>query len=111
MKKTGTSTSLEFYLISGLGSSACLVTSLVASLVSFFNAIQIPTKTAPTDPAALNYVHNLAQFCHCLAQGKIGSGFDVSSATYGSHRYVRFSKEVLEPLLKDNKVRKFQEKY
>nr|GEV07535.1 phosphomevalonate kinase, peroxisomal [Tanacetum cinerariifolium] len=30
-----------------------------------------------------------------MAQGKVGSGFDVSSAVFGSHRYVRFSPEVI----------------
>jgi phosphomevalonate kinase len=44
----------------------------------------------------LREVHNLAQFCHFKAQGKVGSGFDVSSAVYGSHVYTRFSPAVLQ---------------
>eukprot|EP00899_Mesostigma_viride_P007810 jgi/Mesvir1/1702/Mv21161-RA.1 len=36
-------------------------------------------------------VHRVAQLAHCLAQGKVGSGFDVSAAVFGSQRYVRFS--------------------
>lgn len=44
-------------------------------------------------------IHNTAQYAHCLAQGRIGSGFDVSSATYGSHAYRRFSYETIEGLL------------
>jgi phosphomevalonate kinase len=27
--------------------------------------------------------HNLAQLVHAVAQGKIGSGFDVAAAVYG----------------------------
>jgi len=46
-------------------------------------------------------VHNTAQYIHCLAQGKVGSGFDVSSATYGSQLYQRFSPDLLTPLMGD----------
>jgi phosphomevalonate kinase len=35
-----------------------------------------------------------------LAQGKVGSGFDISSAVYGSHLYRRFSPSILTPLMK-----------
>ena len=28
--------------------------------------------------------HNIAQFVYCLAQGKVGSGFDGASSTLGS---------------------------
>lgn len=47
----------------------------------------------------LRIAHNLYQACHCVAQGKIGSGFNVSSAIDGSHVYTRFFKCVLSPLL------------
>ncbi|MED6144332.1 hypothetical protein PIB30_014680 [Stylosanthes scabra] len=43
----------------------------------------------------LDLLHKIAQTAHCIAQGKVGSGFDVSSAVYGSQRYVRFSPEVI----------------
>ena len=43
-------------------------------------------------------LHNLAQAAHCAAQGKIGSGFDVAAATYGSCIYKRFSPSILEGL-------------
>lgn len=43
-------------------------------------------------------LHNLAQAAHCAAQGKIGSGFDVAAAVYGSCNYRRFSPQVLEEL-------------
>jgi phosphomevalonate kinase len=48
----------------------------------------------------LNILHNLAQLSHCAAQGKIGSGFDISAAVYGSQRYSRFSPLVITDLLK-----------
>jgi phosphomevalonate kinase len=37
-----------------------------------------------------------------LAQGKVGSGFDISSSVYGTHIYKRFSPSLLEPLLSSN---------
>lgn len=43
-------------------------------------------------------LHNLAQAAHCAAQGKIGSGFDIAAATYGSCIYRRFSPSTLEGL-------------
>lgn len=74
----------------GLGSSAALVTALVSALV-------IHRTMQPED---LNFgrdkLHNLAQAAHCAAQGKVGSGFDVATAIYGSCLYRRFSPEVLE---------------
>jgi phosphomevalonate kinase len=36
---------------------------------------------------------------HCLAQGKIGSGFDISAACNGHHIYKRFSPEILSPII------------
>ncbi|OLY82701.1 putative phosphomevalonate kinase [Smittium mucronatum] len=44
----------------------------------------------------LKLIHNASQFSHCLAQGKIGSGFDVSCAIYGSHIYNRFSPSLIQ---------------
>jgi phosphomevalonate kinase len=43
--------------------------------------------------------HNLAQLVHCLAQGKIGSGFDISAAFFGNHKYKRFSAEIIQPII------------
>jgi phosphomevalonate kinase len=40
-------------------------------------------------------LHNLAQAAHCAAQGKVGSGFDVASAVFGSCLYRRFSPAIL----------------
>ena len=48
--------------------------------------------------------HNLAQYVHCLAQGKVGSGFDVSAAVFGSQLYTRFDPAVIAPLMNDDAV-------
>lgn len=76
----------------GLGSSAALVTALVSALVIH--------RTVHPESITKNRVklHNLAQATHCAAQGKIGSGFDVAAAIYGSCIYRRFSPSVLEGL-------------
>ncbi|KAJ1497688.1 phosphomevalonate kinase, partial [Coelomomyces lativittatus] len=71
----------------GLGSSATLVTSLLASILLYFTNTLTP-----------NYVHGLSQFVHCYAQGKIGSGFDVASANFGTHCYTRFSTTLISDL-------------
>lgn len=73
-----------------------MVTSLVAALLNYFEIVKLQENPSDKD---YQLIHNLAQYCHCLAQGKIGSGFDVSSAVYGSQRYVRFSESVLTNLL------------
>jgi phosphomevalonate kinase len=72
-------------LKTGLGSSACLVTSVVAALC--FDAKQE------------SVISNLAQVCHCHAQGKIGSGFDVSAACHGAHIFQRSPKTPAMSLL------------
>mmetsp|Transcript_37671 Transcript_37671/g.78917 ORF Transcript_37671/g.78917 Transcript_37671/m.78917 type:complete len:494 (-) Transcript_37671:400-1881(-) len=77
----------------GLGSSAALTTSLVGALVHFFR------KDSQEGKALSGIIHNLAQICHCHAQGKVGSGFDVSAACHGTHVYRRFPKCLLPDLL------------
>ena len=91
----------------GLGSSAALVTSLVGSLLQLFEVVNLDGPHASDKNRTT--VHNLAQFCHCLAQGKIGSGFDVASAVFGSLQYRRFSPTILEDLL--NKVALIQSSF
>ncbi|KAJ1422854.1 ribosomal protein S5 domain 2-type protein [Ochromonadaceae sp. CCMP2298] len=72
----------------GLGSSAALTTSLVASLLQWFDVTRIGLRPDSEDR---RIVHNLAQLVHANAQGKIGSGFDVAAAVYGTQMYRRFS--------------------
>ncbi|KAG6975811.1 hypothetical protein JG688_00001992 [Phytophthora aleatoria] len=78
-------------LKTGMGSSAALVTSLVAALVAFF----VPAMNFDEVQQDLEVVHNLAQLSHCYVQRKIGSGFDVSAACFGSQRYTRFPASIL----------------
>lgn len=73
----------------GLGSSAALVTALTSALVTWY----IP---APPPQLPQHLIHNLAQAAHCAAQGKVGSGFDVAAAVFGSCLYRRFSPSILE---------------
>ncbi|RAO68002.1 uncharacterized protein BHQ10_004014 [Talaromyces amestolkiae] len=76
----------------GLGSSAALVTALVSALV-------MHRTMHPDDLLAVrDKLHNLAQAAHCAAQGKVGSGFDVGAAVFGSCSYRRFSPSILEGL-------------
>jgi phosphomevalonate kinase len=65
----------------GLGSSAALTTSLVSSLLQFFDVTRVGLRADSDDRRV---VHNLAQLVHASAQGKIGSGFDVAAAVYGT---------------------------
>lgn len=79
----------------GLGSSAALVTALTASLLSHY----LPAELFDiTSDAGKQTLHNLAQAAHCAAQGKVGSGFDVAAAVFGSCKYRRFSPSILSKL-------------
>lgn len=82
----------------GLGSSAAMTTAVVAALLNYLGLVNISSSRGQdkeNDIKDLDMVHIIAQTAHCIAQGKVGSGFDVSSAVYGSQRYVRFSSDVL----------------
>ncbi|KAJ2983906.1 hypothetical protein NUW54_g10581 [Trametes sanguinea] len=90
----------------GLGSSAALITSLVSALLVHLNVIPADSFSVEggteTASEGRKLAHNLAQYVHCLAQGKVGSGFDVSAAVFGSQLYTRFDPAVLAPLMKDD---------
>ncbi|KAK3670176.1 phosphomevalonate kinase [Recurvomyces mirabilis] len=76
----------------GLGSSAALVTALTAALLTYY----LPKDTLDlSTELGKRHLHNLAQAAHCAAQGKVGSGFDVASAVYGSCLYRRFFPAIL----------------
>ncbi|KAH6615315.1 ribosomal protein S5 domain 2-type protein [Boeremia exigua] len=79
----------------GLGSSAALVTSFTAAVLSFYlpkDLFDVETERG------LTILHNLAQASHSHAQGKVGSGFDIASAVFGSCLYKRFSPSLLSGL-------------
>ncbi|KAG7925015.1 hypothetical protein KL925_004857 [Ogataea polymorpha] len=78
----------------GLGSSAGLVVCLTTALLSCFSD-NFDVKNEIT----LTRIHNLAQVAHCHAQGKIGSGFDVAAATFGSIVYRRFDPQLVNRVL------------
>lgn len=79
----------------GLGSSAALVTAFIAAVLTYYLGSDRISLTSDHGKARL---HGLAQVAHCAAQGKIGSGFDVAAAVYGSCVYRRFSPSILEDL-------------
>lgn len=68
----------------GLGSSACTVTTLVKALLTLggINDERI--------------IHLASQMANSVAQNKIGSGFDISACLYKSHLYNR----IRSPLVK-----------
>lgn len=80
----------------GLGSSAALVVSLVGAILSHFGTVSLNNSPENVLNRNKEIVHNLSQLSHCMAQGKIGSGFDVSAAVYGTQEYVRFSPSILK---------------
>ncbi|EDO16564.1 hypothetical protein Kpol_1064p45, partial [Vanderwaltozyma polyspora DSM 70294] len=77
----------------GLGSSAGLVTVVTTCLVSVFK-----TSLDVNSSEDLTVIHNLSQIAHCQAQGKVGSGFDVAAATFGSIIYQRFDPALITGL-------------
>jgi len=77
----------------GLGSSAALVTAFTAAVLNHYLPVNVFSLSTDSGKARL---HNLAQAAHCAAQGKVGSGFDVAAAVYGSCVYRRFSPSILE---------------
>lgn len=82
----------------GMGSSAALITSIVSALLLKFGLVS-KEGFAKLDSRDRVLAHNTAQLVHCLAQGKVGSGFDVSAAVFGSHVYTRFDPNVLTPVM------------
>lgn len=72
---------------SGLGSSAALTVAVVKAVLG-----SQPVKYDS------EIVHKLAQTAHSIATGKIGSGFDIAAATYGSIIYTRYSPEIVKML-------------
>ena len=103
---TPTGVSLSNVHKTGLGSSAALITSLVSALLVHFSCIERSALVRGSEVQSEGRLlaHNLSQYVHCLAQGKVGSGFDVAAAVFGSHLYTRFGPGVLQGLMGDDVV-------
>jgi phosphomevalonate kinase len=86
-----------------MGSSAALITSIVSALLLRLKVITREEFGQP-DSNARKLAHNTAQFVHCFAQGKVGSGFDVSAAVFGSQLYTRFNPALLDGLMRGGDV-------
>ena len=72
-----------------------MVTSFTGAVLSFYltkDLFDIESERGQT------ILHNLAQASHSHAQGKVGSGFDIASAVFGSCLYKRFSPSLLSDL-------------
>ncbi|KAJ2925112.1 hypothetical protein H1R20_g11970, partial [Candolleomyces eurysporus] len=89
----------------GLGSSAALITSLTSALLVHLDVIS-DESLSEDDSDGRRLAHNLAQYVHCQAQGKVGSGFDVSAAVFGSHLYTRFDPSVISDLMNESNSQK-----
>jgi phosphomevalonate kinase len=79
----------------GLGSSAALVTAFTGAVLCHYLS---DSQFAISSAKGKAILHNLAQAAHCAAQGKVGSGFDIAAAVYGTCIYRRFSPAVLSVL-------------
>lgn len=82
----------------GLGSSAALTAVATACIYAFYLSEE-GSKFDVSSRSHLDKIHNMAQVAHCTAQGKIGSGFDIASAVYGSIVYRRFPPEVVSSVI------------
>ena len=69
----------------GMGSSATFITSFIGSLYAFVSA------ETPDSDASLNEINILSQIANSVWQKKIGSGFDIAAAVYGSLIYKRYT--------------------
>lgn len=76
----------------GLGSSAGLVVVVSAALLGEFDNSIVEKK---------DLIHNVAQVAHCRAQKKIGSGFDVAAAVFGSIKFQRFDPALVESAINE----------
>ncbi|MCB0319123.1 MAG: phosphomevalonate kinase [Bdellovibrionales bacterium] len=60
----------------GFGSSAAVVVGIVAGIFRLM-------EESITDPKSLERIFKVSVAAHFLAQGKVGSGFDIAASTYG----------------------------
>ncbi len=70
---------------SGMGSSSAVTVALVAAILGSYGL----------DTKENEALHKIAQLSYSVATGKIGSGFDIAAATYGSILYSRYSPSII----------------
>jgi len=78
---------------SGMGSSSAVTVAITSAILSTF-----------TDKVEREKIHKLSQLSHSLATGKVGSGFDVAAATYGSIKYKRYPPELIKNFPNDYSI-------
>lgn len=81
----------------GLGSSAALTVSLTAAFARALGILpgEDPGSSGPVGALGKAWLMRCGQVSHGLAQGKVGSGFDVSAAVLGTQLYLRVSRDAL----------------
>ena len=86
----------------GLGSSSGVIVILIKSIFWVF------LKESSLDFKNLNKIHMLSQLSNYVIQDKIGSGFDITAAVYGSCLFQRIPKKLMVYLLdiRNNVVQK-----
>lgn len=85
----------------GLGSSAAMTTSLTAGVLLHLGIAKGESEDGAMPLASLGLIHNTAQLAHCAAQGKVGSGFDVSSSVWGNQLYRRFDPSLIKDVMRE----------
>jgi phosphomevalonate kinase len=70
---------------SGMGSSSAVTVALAAAILESYGL----------DIKGNDALHKISQLSHSVATGKVGSGFDIAAATYGSILYSRYSPSII----------------
>ena len=86
---------------SSLESSFTVVGHDLSTFASSSSSAPLPACSTVSLPSSARVAlcHRVSQLAHCAAQGKVGSGFDVSAAYFGSQVYHRFSPRAIQHLL------------
>ncbi|EMR08064.1 phosphomevalonate kinase [Pneumocystis murina B123] len=83
---------IEMVHKTGIGSSSALMTSMIAALVVHLSDGKFDIQQTQNKWI----IHNLSQIAHCSVQEKIGSGFDIAAACFGSCLYRRFDPAIID---------------
>lgn len=74
---------------------------MLTSLLLLFDLIKYEENTCSFTQKDLSLIHLLSQITNTIAQNKIGSGFDISTAVYGTQIFTKFSEKIItESILK-----------